>query len=191
MIEPFAVVVHAFKKVDIKQDTSVAIIGCGTEGLLSAAFAKYLGACVTAIDINASKLELVGRLGDVRAVMPHEIHGETFDVVIEAAGTRKSFEQGLQLVSPGGEMILIGMTQEATIPVSQFVRNELSLYGSIIYNYPTDFVQSIEYLRDPKLNAHQIISQIVPFSRFNEAYELALTGNYGKILLNFKEARNV
>jgi L-iditol 2-dehydrogenase len=190
LTEPFAVVVHAFKKVRIQEGTSVAIVGCGTEGLLSAALALYLGADVTAIDINPSKLQLVRSLGELRAVLPHEVQGETFDVVIEAAGTRDAFEQGLQLVTPGGEMVLIGMAQEATIPVSQFVRSELTLYGSIIYRFPDDFAQSIEYLRDPRLRVDRIVSRILPFTQFREAYEWALTGQYGKILLDFKGARH-
>lgn len=190
LIEPFAVVVHAFKKVRIQEEISVAVVGCGTEGLLSAALANYLGAKVTAIDINPTKLDLVRSLGGLRAVYPHEMQGEMFDVVIEASGAREAFEQGLKLVKPGGEMVLIGMAQEATIPVSQFVRNELTLYGSIIYQYPTDFMQTMEYLRDPRLNVDRIISHIVPFFQFNKAYELALTGEYGKILLNFKEGHS-
>jgi len=186
LIEPFAVIVHAFKKVNITKDRSVAIVGCGNEGMLAAALAHYLGAHVTALDINPAKLEMVRNLGDIRTAHPNDINGETFDIVIEAAGTKQSVEQGFQLVNPGGEMVLIGMTQEASFPVTHFVRNELTLYGSIIYRYPSDFLQSMEYLRDHRFHVDHVISGIVPFTRFQEAYALALSGDHGKILLDFK-----
>jgi L-iditol 2-dehydrogenase len=188
LIEPFAVIIHAFKKVEITKGTSVAIVGCGNEGMLAAALANHLGAQVTAIDIKPLKLDKVRSLGsNIRAVSPNEIEGETFDVVIEAAGTKQSIEQGIQLVSPGGAMVMIGITQQADLPVVHVVRNELTLYGSIIYSFPADFEQSMEYLRDEAFNVAPIISKIMPFTEFKEAYEIALSGDYGKIILNFKE----
>src|SRR5690606_37830857 len=41
LIEPFAVIVHALEKVSITKGTSVAIIGCGTEGLLALTLANH------------------------------------------------------------------------------------------------------------------------------------------------------
>jgi L-iditol 2-dehydrogenase len=189
LIEPFAVVVHAFKKVTITKDTSVAIVGCGNEGMLAAALALHLGAHVTAIDINETKLDLVRSLGNIRVIQPQEIKNETFDVVIEAAGVKSSVEQGIQLVSPGGAMVLIGLTPEANFPVIHVVRNELTLHGSIIYNFPSDFLETIEYLRNPEFYVAPIVSKIMPLTEYKQAFEIALSGNYGKIILNFKEVQ--
>lgn len=188
LIEPFAVVVHALKKVEITKDTSVAIIGCGNEGMFAALLASYLGADVSAIDINLSKLEKVRSLSEnIRAIHPEELRDETFDVVIEAAGTKTSIEHGMQLVTPGGSMVMIGIAQQADFPVPHVVRNEITLYGTIIYNFPTDFIQTIEYLQNDNFNVDPIISKIMPVSEFKQAYEHALSGDYGKIILSFKE----
>ncbi|MEW9673018.1 zinc-binding dehydrogenase [Ammoniphilus sp. 3BR4] len=187
LIEPFAVVVHALKKVEIQQGTSVGIVGCGNEGMLAAALALHLGAHVTAIDINQTKLDLVKILGDIRVMQPYEITNETFDVVIEAAGARSSVEQGIQLVSPGGAMVFIGLTPEANLPVIQVVRNEITLYGSIIYNFPSDFIQTIEYLRNPEFNAAPVVSKVMPFTEYQQAFDMAASGNYGKIVLDFQK----
>jgi L-iditol 2-dehydrogenase len=186
LIEPFAVVVHALEKVHIEKGTSVAIVGCGNEGMLAAALANYLGADVTAIDINPRKLELVKKIGDLRAVMMDEVQNETFDIVIEAAGTKQSVEQGIQLLDRGGSMILIGITPEADLPVAHIVRNEITLYGSIIYNFPSDFLQTIKYLQSEEFNVQPIISEFIPFTEYKRAYESALSGNYGKIVLDFR-----
>lgn len=185
LIEPLAVVVSAFSKVHITAGTTVAIIGSGNEGMLAALLANYLGAKVTAIDINPAKLEIIRSIGDIRTVNPQQLIDETFDVVIEAAGVKNAVEQGFELVRPGGEMVLIGLAPEATIPIIQMVRKEISLYGSIIYKFPKDYEQTLEYLLDPKFNTAPIVSKIFPFEQYKEAYDTAISGNHGKILMRF------
>ncbi|MDR7314714.1 alcohol dehydrogenase catalytic domain-containing protein [Brevibacillus nitrificans] len=187
LIEPFAVVVHALKKVEITKNTSVAVIGCGNEGKLAVLLAKYLGAEVTAIDIHPLKLEQVKKLGpNIRVVAPGDIAGETFDVVIEAAGTKSSIEDGMRIVTPGGSMVLIGITQESSFPVAHVVRNEITLYGSIIYQFPDDFIQTIEYLKNDAFHVEPVVSRIMPISDFKRAFESAFSGDYGKIILDFR-----
>lgn len=185
IIEPFAVVVHAFKKVNITKETSVCVVGCGNEGMLAAALAYHLGGRVTAIDINPNKLELISKVGEIRAALPEDLDNETFDVVFEAAGTKSSVEQAVHLVRPGGALVVIGLAKEANLPVAHVVRNELTLYGTIIYNFPADYRETIEYLRDPTFNGASIVSKILPFTKYKEAFESALSGDFGKIVLDF------
>ncbi|PLT33271.1 zinc-binding dehydrogenase [Bacillus sp. V5-8f] len=187
LIEPFAVIIHAFQKVEMTKDTSVAIIGCGTEGMLAVSLAAYLGAQVTAIDINQDKLENARSFGKIRTAMPDEIKDETFDVVIEAAGVQQSVEQAIQIAAPGGSVVLIGLTPEANVPVVRVVRNELNIYGSIIYNFPSDYTKALEYLMRDDFHVNPIISEIIPFKEYERAYEAAATGKFGKIILDFKE----
>lgn len=188
LIEPFAVVVHAFNKVHITKDTTVAIVGCGNEGMLAALLALHLGANVTAMDINPVKLDLIRSFGDIAVVHSEDVGNETFDVVIEAAGTRESVEQGLHLVKPGGSIVLIGITPEASLPVIRVVRNEITLFGTIIYSVPDDFIKTIEYLRNEQFDVSPIVSKVVPLTQYKHAFETALSGNHGKIILDFRES---
>lgn len=187
LIEPFAVIVHAFKKVEITKGTSVAVIGCGTEGMLAIALATYLGAEVTAIDISQRKLDKVKSFRDIRTAHPEDIQNETFEVVIEAAGVRQSVEQAVKIAGPGGAVLLIGLASEADFPPVRVVRNELTVYGSIIYNFPSDFEHTLKYLIEDDFYVEPIISEIVPFKEYERAYAMAVSGEYGKIILNFKE----
>lgn len=188
LIEPLAVVVHAFKQVNIGKETSVAVIGCGTEGQLAIALATYLGATITAIDINEAKLESVTSYGDITTLTPQEVDGNLeFDVVIEAAGASQAVEQAVDIVKPGGDIVLIGLTPEATLPITTIVRKEISIHGSIIYNFPLDFTDSIKYLHEPTFTIDPIIAEVIPFNEYERAYEAAASGEYAKIILNFKE----
>lgn len=186
LIEPFAVIVHAFEKVSITKDTRVAVIGCGTEGMLAITLASYLGAQVTAIDINQAKLEKVKSSFGVTAIAPNEVKHEKFDVVIEAAGVKEAVEQSVQIVKQGGSVLLIGLTTEATLPIIQIVRNEITILGSIIYNFPEDFTKCISYLENDSFNVLPIISKVIPLKDFEKAYICAVSGECGKILIDFK-----
>ncbi|ADI26474.1 Alcohol dehydrogenase GroES domain protein [Geobacillus sp. C56-T3] len=187
LVEPFAVVVHALQKVNIERGMSVAVIGCGNEGMMAAVLARHLGAEVTAVDVNPLKLETVKAMADIRTLAPDALSGETFDVVIEAAGAREAVEQAAELVAPGGHLVLIGLANEATFPVVRLVRNEVTVHGSIIYRFPDDYLQAIHYLRTMPHPIERVISRIFPVRDYQRAYELASSGNAGKVVLRFKE----
>ncbi|MEW5323595.1 alcohol dehydrogenase catalytic domain-containing protein [Geobacillus thermoleovorans] len=187
LVEPFAVVVHALQKVNIEQGMKAAVIGCGNEGMMAAVLAYHLGAKVTAIDVNPLKLETVKAMAEIRTLTPDALSSETFDVVIEAAGAREAVEQAVDLVAPGGHLVLIGLANEATFPVVRLVRNEMTIHGSIIYRFPDDYLQAIHYLRTMPYPIERVISQIFSIREYQQAYELASSGNAGKVVLRFKE----
>ena len=187
LTEPFAVTVHALKKAQLQKGMSVAIVGCGTEGLLSTVFANYMGADITIIDVNPRKFPIAKKIGDVRTAGYAEIAGETFDVVVEAAGVKQSIEQAMQLVKPGGTLVMVGITgEQVEFPVIHIVRNEITIYGSIIYT-KDDFAETLKLLADPALPIEPIVSKIVPATEYQQAYAYALTGDFAKIILDFQD----
>lgn len=187
LIEPFAVNVHALKRAKIGKGTSVAVIGCGTEGLLSIALLSYMGAAITVLDINPVKMEKAKEFGEnIKALNPKDVKDETFDVVVEAAGVKNAVEQAFQIVKPGGVIVELGMAAEdINYPAIRVVRGEITIYGTIIYT-KNDFEDAITFLKDPAFNVKPVLSQIVPFSQYKEAFQNAKSGNYAKIVLDFQ-----
>ncbi|WP_142675749.1 hypothetical protein [Bacillus taeanensis] len=61
------------------------------------------------------------------------------------------------------------------------------IYGSIIYDFPDDFLQTLHYLKQDGFKVEPIISDIIPYQEYKRAYETAVSGEYGKIILDFKE----
>jgi L-iditol 2-dehydrogenase len=185
LVEPFAVTVHAVKKAKISKGTSVAVIGCGTEGLLTIALALHLGAEITVIDVNPAKFEIAKQLGNVKTANPQDITDEVFDVVIEAAGVPQAIEQAVQLVKPGGVMVALGITGDPVkLSPIHLVRNEISILGSIIYT-KEDFKNAIKFLEDPLFKIEPVVSKIVPYNKAQEAFNDAFSGKYAKIILDF------
>ena len=113
---------------------------------------------------------------------------QQYDVVIEAAGVKTSFELAFQLVKSGGAMIQLGITgDQINYPALRITRGEITIYGSIIYT-KKDFADAIAILQDPTFNVAPILSRIDPLSKYQEAFADALTGNYAKIILDFRQA---
>lgn len=189
LVEPFAVNVHALKRAHITRETSVAVIGCGTEGLLAIALLNHMGADVTVLDVVPLKMEKAKNFNkNIRAVHPADVKEQVFDVVVEAAGVKASIEQAFQLVKPGGAMISLGIIgEEIRYPALRITRGEITIYGTIIYT-KKDFAAALALLQDPTFNVAPVLSRIDPFTRYQEAFADALTGNYAKIVLDFKQA---
>lgn len=188
LIEPFAVTVHALNRTSIKKGMSVAVIGCGTEGLLSIALLNHIGVNVTAMDVIPGKMERAKGFGDqVEILHPHEVKDRLFEVVVEAAGTKSSIEQAFHLVKPGGAVISLGLVgEEVQYPALRITRGEISIYGTIIYT-KKDFTEAIALLKNPAFHVGPLISKVMPFTQYQEAFDDALTGNFAKIVLDFKK----
>jgi len=188
LIEPFAVNVHALKRASITKGTSVAVIGCGTEGLLAIALLSHMGADVTAMDIISEKMERAKSFGNrIKALHPADVKEQVFEVVVEAAGAKASIEQAFQLVKPGGAMISLGIIgEEVQYPALRITRSEITIYGTIIYT-KKDFTDAVTLLQDPTFNVAPVLSKIMPFAKYQEAFDDALSGNFAKIVLDFRE----
>lgn len=189
LIEPFAVNVHALNRTSIHKGMSVAVIGCGAEGLLSIALLNHRGVEITAMDIIPAKMEKAKSFGDhIRTLHPDDVQDQVFDVVIEAAGTKASLEQAFHLVKPGGALISLGIVgEEVQYPALRITRHEITIHGTIIYT-KKDFATVISMIKDPHFNLSPVLSKVVPFTQYREAFADALTGNFGKIILDFRGA---
>lgn len=188
LTEPFAVNVHALKRANITKGTSVAVVGCGTEGLLSVALLDYTGADITVLDINPDKMEKAKSFNqNITILHPGDVKDQVFDVVVEAAGVRAAIEQAFLLVKPGGAMITLGITgDEVRFPSLHVTRSEMTIYGSIIYT-KDDFKEALDLLKDPGFNVSPVLSKIVPFRQYEKAFDDALSGSFTKIVLDFQD----
>src|SRR5690606_37626601 len=145
LIEPSSVVAHGYYRTRIQPGAEVAVMGCGSIGLLAVQWAIIFGAKkVYAIDIDDKKLELAKQLGaDVTInslqAPPHETlleltNGRGVDLAVESAGSPITSAQVFALPRKGGEVVFLGIPY-ADINIERFyfekiVRSELTVYGS-------------------------------------------------------------
>jgi threonine dehydrogenase-like Zn-dependent dehydrogenase len=143
---------------------------------------------VFAHDKLKSKLNIARELGaqvnqrsDISELWRHE--GVTS--VFECTGATATAELALNAVPRGGQVILLGLSShQASFTPLKFVREELRVSGSIIYDHPSDFSRTIALVESKVLSPSRIVSQTFPFNEIDHALQVASTGESAKVLLN-------
>ena len=146
MTEPAAVALHALRRVQIPlAGKTVSIFGAGPIGLMTAQWARIMGAAkILIFDIVEEKLELAKRLGfdntfnsvteDPVEVVNSRTDGKGAHACIEAAGVPTTYRNALGSVGRGGSVVFLGNPEaDVTLPaslISQLMRREASIYGT-------------------------------------------------------------
>jgi len=133
LVEPLAVAIHGLRRADLRGDQRVAIVGGGTIGLCAVTGATSAGAEVALVARHPAQLEAGERLG---AGGPNG----SYDLVVDAAGTRDALECALELCRPGGTLLLVAtywaglvlpgfelcMKEVSVVPASMYGRSGVS-----------------------------------------------------------------
>ena len=146
MTEPAAVALHALRRVQTSPaGKTVAIFGAGPIGLMTAQWARIMGAAeIFLFDIVEEKLELAKQLGfdsifnsatkDPTEIINAQTDGKGAHVCIEAAGVPATYRSALGSVGRGGRVVFLGNPDaDVTLPaslISQLMRREVSIYGT-------------------------------------------------------------
>jgi L-iditol 2-dehydrogenase len=189
-VEPSAVALHGLYKTNLQPGYSVAVMGCGTIGLLAIQWAKIFGAeIVYAIDIEKEKLTIANQVGADVLINPKD--GNTFeqimtftnrsgvDLAVEAAGSPYTSSQIFALPKKGGEVVFLGIPY-GDVLIERFyferiVRQELKVYGSwnaVSSPFPgREFHTTIHHMNTGQLQVKPLISHRVPLKRGPEMFE--------------------
>ena len=179
-IEPSSVAVHGLKQVDVHAVSTVAIIGCGTIGLLALQWASIEGAAaVFAFDTDARKLKVASQVGAQHIFNPIDetsmarfmalTGGKGVDVVIESSGNAAGVASAMLLARKGGTVLLLGIPYgDVAFPRLNFekiVRNELKVVGSwnsISAPFPgSEWQTSVDYLSNGRINIQPLITHMI------------------------------
>ncbi len=143
-IEPTSVAIHAARRAGVKPGERVAVLGCGTVGLLAMQAVKAMGAETIALDRRELSLDLARKLGAGEAIdssapdagdrLLEVTGGDGPDVVIDAAGGPQTPALAVDWARRGGRVVLVAIyTDETTIDFNSVVSDEKRLVGSIAY----------------------------------------------------------
>ena len=182
--------VHAIERASLRPGDTVLVQGTGAVGLSAVALARLNGASrVIAIGAPARRLALAGRMGadhvfdlttttiagrleQVRALT----YGEGADVVIEAAGSPRAFEEGLTLARDGGRYVVAGHytdAGESAINVHrQINRKHLEIRGCW-GSEPGHFLRALGFLERHAASVpwREIGERTYPLDRLDQALD--------------------
>jgi L-gulonate 5-dehydrogenase len=139
--EPVAIGVQICRRGEVGATDDVLVLGCGPIGLAVIEVARARGARVAASDINRARLETAERFGaevlpaaeDLPQQVLERTNGEGMPVVVEATGNARAMEQTVDLVAPGGRIVIAGLVKQGvqvSFPGLDFTRKEMTVVGS-------------------------------------------------------------
>jgi threonine 3-dehydrogenase len=198
IFDPFGNAVHTALAFPVLGE-DVLVTGAGPIGCMAVAVVRHAGARhVVATDLNPYRLDLARRMGATLAVDPRERDlgdvqrelgmTEGFDVMLEMSGNADALRSGIRNMAHGGRIAILGIpTGAVELELDPVIFNMLTLKG--IYGremYETWYQMSV--LLDSGLDISQVITHRFPFSEFEEAFQVAASGESGKVLLDWKGA---
>lgn len=140
--EPLANGVHLVRLTQHLPLKNIVIIGAGPIGLTAQqAFKALRGVAGIVVDIRQERLEVAKRMGVAGVVNPGTEElvaaikkitgGAPIDLVIDAVGASQTNQQGLEMVKPGGTLMMIGLYNNSKSLLSyDIVLNEKAVMGS-------------------------------------------------------------
>ncbi len=173
----------------VQEGQSVVVFGLGAVGLMAVmAAAQIPGTTVVAIDPLASKQELGLQCGAQHAGSPDDaaelVRRATdggADVVIEAVGSARVMEAGLELLARGGALVSVGLPhpdQEITTAALQFAGMGRRLLGSYMGDAvpERDIPLYLELWRDGRLPVELLHTDTRPLDDLNESLDALAEG---------------
>lgn len=184
LLEPLAVATHAVRRAGLTLGDSVLILGAGAIGLMVCALAKYMGVRQILIaDLQDSRLRLAETLGATKTIRPAA--GEDLTAAIrrctdgqgvtrsfECAGHEATLQAATGALGKDGLCTVVGLfeTPSVSIPINQWVANEIRLQGS--QGYCWDFPIALQVSRE--INLSSFITHRFPLEKLQEALETCL-----------------
>ncbi len=173
LAEPFSVAYGGIKRMNITNESVVAVIGTGCIGMAAVVLSKLLGAKkVIMFGLNSEKLKIAKTLGaetlntkacDVRTEIDKYTDGKGADFVFECSGAANTFNQAISIAGHKATIALIGFyaNKENNVNIDTIVSKALTLFG--VMGAIGDMAGVLEILDKHPVNLLPIITEEIPF----------------------------
>lgn len=183
IVEPLAVGMHAANKAKIKPGDFAVVLGAGTIGMVTA-MAALAGGCsrVVITDVQEPKLAIAAKFG---AITPVNVSKENLseivkkatdgwgaDVVFDAVGLPQSFAQAIDVLCPGGCIVLIGMPG-APVPFDVVSAQVKEAHFETIFRYAHVYPRALALMGSRKIDVRPLITDKYSFADSLAAFDYA------------------
>jgi threonine dehydrogenase-like Zn-dependent dehydrogenase len=182
LCEPFAIGVYAVQQSRIKAGQNAAIFGAGPIGLSCLKAAQAQGVeTVYMTEIISERMNIAQEAGAiwvgnpetedvVQAMASREPGG--FHVAFECAGKQETVDQAVDILSPGGTLMLIGIPREERISFcpDSIRRKELSIINVRRQNHCTQ--KAIDLIAEKKVDLDFMVTHTFEFDQSQQAFDL-------------------
>lgn len=182
MLEPLGVAIHAADLGKIRTGYSAAILGVGSIGLCVLQLARLGGATeIFVTDLIDSRLDLAQHLGADVAVHADDdpvgriwelTGGRGVDVVFEAAGALETPQQAMELLKPGGTLVLIGICPEDRIPLKASAARRKGITIRMVRRMKHVYPRAIRLAERNMVDLKCLVTHHYPLERIAEAFDV-------------------
>ncbi len=182
--EALGVAIHAVDLGQLRVGDSVAVFGCGPIGLLIARAAQLAGAGdIVATEPLAHRRRAAPLFGVASALDPgrdevvqairDRAGGDGVDVAFEAAGSEEATSQAVEVLRPGGTLVLVGYwkADRVAIPGIQAMRKGLTI--RFVRRMKHAFPRALDLVRRGLVDLPALISHEFALSAVAEAFSRA------------------
>lgn len=188
LLEPTAVVAHAFLRAQPRAGETVIVVGDGTIGLLAVQLARLFSPTVIAlVGSRDERLELGRQLGATHTLntreddVQSEVHaltgGQGADLVFEGGNRPTGVGQTLNLVRRGGTVVLEGVAGSGarlSIESDIFVLKHLTVYG-IFGASSAAWTYAVQIFRAGLLNLAPLITHRFALDEYQTALDTLIS----------------
>ncbi|OLO04927.1 NAD(P)-dependent alcohol dehydrogenase [Salinicola socius] len=194
MVEPFAIGMQAVIKARMQPGDVCVVTGAGPIGLMVALAALAGGASeVLVSDLVEEKLAIAARYD---GIIPVNVSRESLrevidrrcgedwgaDVVFEASGSHRVYDEVLACVRPAGVVVLVGMPiEKVTFDIVSAQAKELRI--ETVFRYANVYDRAIELIASGKVDLKPLISETFDFEQSIAAFERAASARPNDVKL--------
>lgn len=186
LVEPYAVGLHSADAAQIARGDDVLVIGAGTVGLTTMAWARARGADrITAVDPAAERRATAEAFGATDVLTdPADATQGAYDVVVECVGQPGLLDAGVAAARPLGRVVVAGV---CTVPDRFWsmaaLLKEVSIRFAVYYT-PAEFRAVISAFVDGTIDHGQLVGRRMALGDLGAAFDALAAGTgSGKILV--------
>lgn len=182
LCEPFAIGVYSVRQSNISDNSKIAILGSGPIGLscMVAAQAEDVKEIYMTdkLDYRVRMVKNAGAVwagnpekeNIVKAILEREPLG--MDIVYECAGRQETLDEAVELLKPGGKLMLIGIPRidRVSFSIDKLRRKELTLINVRRQNHCTQ--AAIDLIASGKINVDFMITHRFKFQDTQAAFDM-------------------
>jgi len=201
LLEPFSCVVNGVRAARIEIGDTVVMYGAGPMGLMLVLLCRLAGAArIIVVDPIGERRERARSLGGDLALDPGEVDipdrlrqetgGSGVDAVITACPIAEVQSEAVQVLAPFGRLCLFGGLPGKAGPVP--LETNTIHYGNIVVTGSTggsirDYRIALRLVAGKRADLTRVISQVFSLDEWKSAYQNAMSGVAGKIVLVARE----
>ena len=193
--EPFGNAIDTVMAEDVSAKT-VLILGAGPIGLFATGIARASGASLIIVsDPNNYRLAISKKMGahmalnpvkkDITPLILDATNNNGVDVVLEFSGNNQALNQGLEVITPGGRISILGIYEKrVSIDLNkEVIFKKIRIYGITGRKVFSSWHKTSRFLSSGIVNPDPILTHKFPLKDYEKGIKLMREGKCGKVIL--------